>query len=275
MPDYKLLTADYHRIRTISHRANPEVTKSLSKGDIQAAGRMLGLSRAGTLVFDSEQTMTVMMEFAVFDIVRDGTTAIERYAQTRMGSADPDERRYLRGACAAEYGVYGVLERIPGVGVMLRSLFTNEPRLLIDMGFGATAMPGLFVACRLLCLDDYWITTGAALPATLPDFKVISMHLETAGLVFDAGVGMTPEARSHRNALLIRTFLDSGASESIRYSNHEDSPATLREFAREVSGRRPDPPVGRYDPCPCGSGKKFKFCCEAGSRAAAGVSSRA
>ncbi|MBI4663696.1 MAG: SEC-C domain-containing protein [Verrucomicrobia bacterium] len=22
------------------------------------------------------------------------------------------------------------------------------------------------------------------------------------------------------------------------------------------------PPAGRYDPCPCGSGKKFKFCCE-------------
>ena len=20
--------------------------------------------------------------------------------------------------------------------------------------------------------------------------------------------------------------------------------------------------VGRYDPCPCGSGKKYKFCCE-------------
>ncbi len=25
--------------------------------------------------------------------------------------------------------------------------------------------------------------------------------------------------------------------------------------------RRPTPKVGRNDPCPCGSGKKFKFCC--------------
>jgi hypothetical protein len=23
------------------------------------------------------------------------------------------------------------------------------------------------------------------------------------------------------------------------------------------------PPLGRYDPCPCGSGKKYKFCCQA------------
>lgn len=26
--------------------------------------------------------------------------------------------------------------------------------------------------------------------------------------------------------------------------------------------RRPEPKVGRNDPCPCGSGKKFKKCCE-------------
>jgi hypothetical protein len=31
--------------------------------------------------------------------------------------------------------------------------------------------------------------------------------------------------------------------------------------------RRPArPSTGRYDPCPCGSGKKFKFCCEKVSR---------
>lgn len=29
--------------------------------------------------------------------------------------------------------------------------------------------------------------------------------------------------------------------------------------------RRPDPKVGRNDPCPCGSGKKFKKCCGTGS----------
>lgn len=25
--------------------------------------------------------------------------------------------------------------------------------------------------------------------------------------------------------------------------------------------RRPEPKVGRNDPCPCGSGKKYKKCC--------------
>jgi hypothetical protein len=33
--------------------------------------------------------------------------------------------------------------------------------------------------------------------------------------------------------------------------------------------RREAPKVGRNDPCPCGSGKKYKKCCGSGSKAAA------
>ena len=32
---------------------------------------------------------------------------------------------------------------------------------------------------------------------------------------------------------------------------------------KKQMARRP-PRVGKYDPCPCGSGKKFKFCCYCG-----------
>ena len=30
---------------------------------------------------------------------------------------------------------------------------------------------------------------------------------------------------------------------------------------RAAGDRRPDGKVGRNDPCPCGSGKKYKKCC--------------
>jgi len=45
----------------------------------------------------------------------------------------------------------------------------------------------------------------------------------------------------------------------------------LRGDARQVPHgpvqtiRRESPKVGRNDPCPCGSGKKYKHCCGAGS----------
>ena len=36
------------------------------------------------------------------------------------------------------------------------------------------------------------------------------------------------------------------------------------EMVPETPERRSSPKVGRNDPCPCGSGKKFKKCCGAG-----------
>ncbi len=37
---------------------------------------------------------------------------------------------------------------------------------------------------------------------------------------------------------------------------------TLHNFAQKPDTyRRPDPKIGRNDPCPCGSGRKYKHCC--------------
>jgi preprotein translocase subunit SecA len=44
----------------------------------------------------------------------------------------------------------------------------------------------------------------------------------------------------------------------------EDQQAAMRaqgEAAKPVTIRRAAPKVGRNDPCPCGSGKKYKQCC--------------
>jgi hypothetical protein len=35
----------------------------------------------------------------------------------------------------------------------------------------------------------------------------------------------------------------------------------VAEFLMEATLHRESPKVGRNDPCPCGSGKKFKKCC--------------
>ncbi len=35
----------------------------------------------------------------------------------------------------------------------------------------------------------------------------------------------------------------------------------LRQFPRPRTLRRRDPKIGRNEPCPCGSGRKFKACC--------------
>jgi uncharacterized protein len=41
--------------------------------------------------------------------------------------------------------------------------------------------------------------------------------------------------------------------------------ASHRQSATQVPLRRQGPKVGRNDPCPCGSGRKYKHCCDAGT----------
>ncbi len=42
---------------------------------------------------------------------------------------------------------------------------------------------------------------------------------------------------------------------------HERPPANVMEWVRRREGKAAEKSVGRNDPCPCGSGKKFKRCC--------------
>jgi uncharacterized protein YecA (UPF0149 family) len=52
------------------------------------------------------------------------------------------------------------------------------------------------------------------------------------------------------------------------YENYADAPEEARPFLREVEADELTPKqkrlmkIGRNDPCPCGSGAKFKKCCK-------------
>lgn len=64
-----------------------------------------------------------------------------------------------------------------------------------------------------------------------------------------------------------------GKGQSAREPVHISEPLARIMEALAESQRRAvrrlgpgGPPIGRNDPCPCGSGKKFKRCCLAGPR---------
>jgi SEC-C motif len=46
-------------------------------------------------------------------------------------------------------------------------------------------------------------------------------------------------------------------------SEHHGDPTFLPAFPAQATYRRQEPRTGPNDPCPCGSGKKFKKCCRA------------
>jgi uncharacterized protein len=65
---------------------------------------------------------------------------------------------------------------------------------------------------------------------------------------------ITPEKREK-----IITHMTAGLVGAYRYFREHQRPSAGSAFERE-SGRT-TPKVGRNDPCPCGSGKKYKKCC--------------
>lgn len=56
-------------------------------------------------------------------------------------------------------------------------------------------------------------------------------------------------------ATVIKSLIDSGAIQDRSRFKPMDLPPTPRQMARKP------PRIGRNEPCPCGSGKKFKQCC--------------
>ena len=106
-------------------------------------------------------------------------------------------------------------------------------------------------------------------------------HLnEFMGLVYDlnnntrlpANRGYTPVelSRKYRKHTIpeisfgpnIRDMLQNGelnASDMARKIEESDLPAQVK--AQMILGIKPSSKVGRNDPCPCGSGKKYKKCC--------------
>jgi len=62
-----------------------------------------------------------------------------------------------------------------------------------------------------------------------------------------------------RNDELLQSML-AGAARAYRYFR-EDRIAYARAAVRPEPYERASPKIGRNDPCPCGSGKKYKRCC--------------
>jgi hypothetical protein len=169
----------------------------------------------------------------------------------------------LRAMQNATYAVIVVLRVDRGVGCYMRNLFTDEERLLIDMGFSRTAQPGAVIATRILDYGDYITTSGAALPLGILDDDQLD--------VWQRRFSAAARNDDHDPAPLIRACLELGASSNIYYEEpsarhrprRERPPAMPGVSARAMRGvpkheaKRPLP----QRRCRCGSGKMFKNCC--------------
>jgi hypothetical protein len=240
----------YKHLRTVGRNLNSKLVKRLSKDVLYDGGKKLGILQRNTLVFNSEDESSVLMDYCIYDVYRNGRNAVEQYLVDSAPAEESDEMVCLKAMQKAVYSLFVVESVMRGFGAAVRDLLSSEPIVIVDMGFGDTAKPGLIFASRLLFHDGFVMTGGAALPiGVLPEGRRQTVTQMLAKAV-------TPDDNGHFDpASLIRACLEHDCSSHIQYQE----PTRRLGGRHQISGSIGQ--IGRNDPCPCGSGKKFKKCC--------------
>lgn len=259
MAEHAGLLTRYQPLRKVGLELNNKLVKRLAPNAFDEGARALGVVKdPKTLILDTEDEMAVVMDYCLHDVRQDGMNTIDRFLAESPPPADSDEMLMLKAKQQARYSLIEVTAVEPGVGVHGQDLLRDEPRFIVDIGFSRSALPGMVLAARLMIVDGICMTTGAALPVpqlTQPDRDRLARLLAT---VMEDGSprNVAPEVASAVTGKIIRGLLKRGAAQHIEYrtpggrANRQLAPAPAR--ARHV---------GRNDPCPCGSGRKFKHCC--------------
>lgn len=244
--------ARYRRLRAVGRDLNNRLVARLSKDALQEGGKRLGILRGDTLVFDTEDEASVLMDYCLYDVRRRGRNAIEQYLIDSQPETEADEMACLRSMQHAIYSLFVVESVERGLGAIVRDLMSQEVFLVVDMGLGSSADPGLVFASRVLHHDGFSMTGGAALPV-----GVLPADQQDA-LATNVSMATTPDADGCFDpAPLIRACLSGGCSAHLQYQE----PWGQTTAQQRISNGNPSSPVGRNSPCPCGSGKKYKKCC--------------
>jgi hypothetical protein len=151
--EYQDVLTRYQRFRPIRFRLNDELVRRLPRDVLDEGARKLGILRRGVFVFDNEDESSVLMDYCIYNVFRRGRNAVEQYLCDCPPDPNSDEMACLGAMKQATYALVVVLRVEPGVGCHVRNLFTEEKRLLADIGLAKSARPGTLMATRLL---DFW-----------------------------------------------------------------------------------------------------------------------
>jgi preprotein translocase subunit SecA len=87
---------------------------------------------------------------------------------------------------------------------------------------------------------------------------------KTLNVLWKFQVPEEPDFRGRRAARKpVRTVHESAVNLGFSSAQESDIQKASRERSQKQQPIRTDQKVGRNDPCPCGSGKKYKKCCGA------------
>lgn len=249
--------ARYQQFRSIQRSLNRPLLDRLPDNALRQCGTILGICRDNSLVFRSESEMSVLMDYCLYDYRWDGHNVIERYVSDTPTEPGSDKSILLDAMLKPRYSLFVVDDVARGLGIQTRDLFRGDSGFIVDVALSESAVKGFVLACRIISPDNgrLSMTTGAGLPVDRPIMERIIQEIpEHFGKTTGEIVRMSPDKAAEFSASIIRICLEGDASSRMTY---EDS---IAAEATKVGQK-----IGRNEPCPCGSGKKYKKCCGKGT----------
>ena len=251
--DQAAILRDYQELRHKSVAVNTRLVQSLNREEIGAAASALGMLHGKRIELETEDEISVVMDYAIHNPFRGGRNAVHRLLESNPFPDGSTELRLLRAMQNSHFTTFDVTLPIPGLGVRGLDGPTKTPIVIVDIGFSTTAEPGMVLATRIFSPGDgWWMTTGSALP--LNNRALERIIIEFQDYMRQHGVE-PPEPQRQR--IITRACVASGASRHISYADIGEAASR----SRPAASVRESPKPGRNDPCLCGSGKKYKKCC--------------
>ncbi len=257
MTDRSELLDRYRRMREVRFRLNNLLVNAIPRKTLEECGRILGFFRKGVLFFETEDETSLLMDYCIYSPGPDGRNLVAKHLEKSPPPPGSDEMAALQGMTHAYYSLFQVVEVERGVGVSVRDLLRRETGFIVDVGFGNTAQRHMIMATRIIPMEGFLMTGGAGLPVDASAAERISRELKRTvynSETFDFKQ-ITPRQEAELVAIIIRQCRATGMTSRIAYAEPGGQPRPI-PIGSEGARR-----IGRNEPCPCGSGKKFKVCC--------------
>lgn len=257
MSDHSEILPLYRRLREAAFHFNNRLVQKIPKTTMDESARILGLMSHGIINFESESEIAVLADYCVYYPDSAGRNLATETWENLPPPIGSDERTILEAMTHAYYSIFEILEVERGVGVSVQDRLRGGTDFIADVGIGTSSQRGLLLATRVLPLGRFLMTGGAGLILDQPTFTRVSQDLARAGFnpeTFDFSQ-ITPQQEAGVAALVIRRIRAAGLSSRVGYTD-PGSPGVPSAIGSERRRR-----TGRNDPCPCGSGRKYKKCC--------------
>ena len=140
MINYNDVLERYKHMRAINFRLNNKVlTRYAARETVEEAARRLGIWEQGRIIFDTEDQVAVLMDYAYYDCFQEGSNAVDRYAAENPPAPGSDEEALVAAMRQAFFSVFRVNKVVTGIGVHVLDILSDRQYFLADVGISSTA----------------------------------------------------------------------------------------------------------------------------------------